>query len=268
MDPTSLVALATYLLTGAMAGLVAGLLGIGGGLVIVPALAILFAAQGLGGAMLMHFAVGTSLATISLTSVASFLAHHRRSSVHWRAFRSMAPGIVAGALGGAWIARQISSQSLGWAFGVFELLVAIQLLAGIRPAPHRALPGVSGLTLAGGVIGSISALLGIGGGTMTVPFLLWSRVDIRTAVGTAAVCGLPIAVAGAAGFAVSGLGAIEQPGLNTGFIYWPAVAGIVLASVPMAPLGARLAHHLRRETLQRVFALLLAFIGLKMIVGI
>ena len=259
-----------YLLTGVIAGLLAGLLGIGGGLVIVPALAALFARQGFAFETLMHFAIGTSLATIIFTSVSSLLAHHRRGSVHWRAVRSMAPGIVVGALGGAWLARQASSPELGVFFGVFEVLVAIQLVVGRQPAPHRVLPGTVGLGLAGGIIGAVSALLGIGGGTLTVPFLLWNRVDIRAAIGTAATCGLPIAIAGAAGFALSGLGGLgtgEAPGLNTGFIYWPAVAGVVSSSVLMAPVGARLAHRLPRRVLQRTFALLLAVIGIKMILG-
>ena len=133
--------------------------------------------------------------------------------------------------------------------------------------PGRALPGMVGLGLTGSVIGVVSAFLGIGGGSLTVPFLLWCRENIRMAVGTAATLGLPIAVAGTAGFIVSGLDSPEQSGFNSGFVYWPAVAGIVLTSVPLAPIGARLAHHLPRQTLQRVFALLLVIIGLKMILG-
>jgi len=251
-----------YLITGAIAGLLAGLLGIGGGLVIVPALAVLFRQQGFAGDTLMHFAIGTSLATIVVTSISSLLAHQRRGSVHWHAVRSLTPGIVLGALGGAWLARQISSPELGVVFGVFEVLVAGQLLAGRQPAPHRVLPGSAGLGAAGTVIGAVSALLGIGGGTLTVPYLLWNRIDIRTAVGTAAACGLPIAAAGAVGFALGGAGAGE---LSTGFIYWPAAVGIVATSVLLAPPGARLAHHLPRPVLQRIFALVLLVIGARMI---
>jgi hypothetical protein len=243
----------------------AGLLGIGGGLVIVPALAWLFTVQGFAADSLMHYAVGTSLATIVPTSISSLLAHHRRGSVHWAAVRYLTPGILVGALAGAWLAGYISSPGLGGLFGVFEILVALHLLAGTEPAPHRTLPDAGVMTLAGAVIGGVSALLGIGGGTLTVPFLLWNRVDIRHAVGTAAACGLPIALAGAAGFAAAGLHAAAQPGVNTGFLYWPAVAGIVLTSMLLAPLGARLAHRLPRTVLRRVFALLLALIGAKML---
>jgi uncharacterized membrane protein YfcA len=258
--------LLAYLGTGAVAGLLAGLLGIGGGLVIVPALAILFSSHGFGAANLMHFAVGTSLATIVATSVSSLLAHQRRGSVHWRAVRDLLPGILLGGLGGAWLARQVSSPGLGLCFGVFEILVALQLLFGATPPPHRGLPGAGVQGLAGAVIGAVSALLGIGGGTLTVPWLLWHRVDIRVAVGTAATIGLPIALAGAVGFALGGpQEAGASPGYSTGFIYWPAVCGIVLGSVPLAPAGARLAHYLPRPLLQRGFAVLLALIGLKMI---
>jgi uncharacterized membrane protein YfcA len=262
------VELLTYLLSGAVAGLMAGLLGIGGGLVIVPALAMLFARHGFSADMVMHYAVGTSLATIIPTSISSLLAHHRRGSVHWQVVRSMAPGILLGALASAWLARQTSSAGLELLFGVFVLLVAVQLLLGVKPASHRQLPGVVGLSVAGSMIGLLSGLLGIGGATMTVPFLLWHRADIRLAVGTAAAVGLPIAIAGATGFVLSGLDVPAQPGNNSGFVYWPAVASVALASVPMAPLGARLAHYLPLATLQRVFALLLVVIAVKMILGV
>lgn len=254
-----------YVLTGALAGLLAGLLGIGGGLIVVPVLAILLSSHGFAAASLMHFAVGTSLATIVATSVSSLLAHQRRGSVHWQAVRGLLPGILLGGLGGAWLARQISSPGLGLCFGLFEILVALQLLFGAGPPPQRSLPGTGLQGLAGGVIGAVSALLGIGGATLTVPWLLWHRVDIRMAVGTAATIGLPIALAGALGFAYGGMQAGERPDFSTGFIYWPAVIGIVLGSVPLAPAGAWLAHYLPRPTLRRGFAVLLILIGLKMI---
>jgi len=259
--------LLTYLLTGAVAGLLAGLLGVGGGLVIVPALAWLLAGHGVPGGHLMHLAVGSSLAAIIPTAVSSLLAHQRRGSVHWPAVRALLPGILAGALGGAWLARRVSSPGLALCFGVFEVLVALQLFFGIKPAAHRGLPGAAGMTVAGVIIGAVSALLGIGGGTLTTPFLLWNGIDIRRAVGTSATCGLPVALAGAAGFAWSGQTVMAGHAWSTGFVYWPAVAGIVLASVPLAPLGARLAHHLPRGVLQRAFALFLLLVGIKMLLA-
>jgi uncharacterized membrane protein YfcA len=259
--------LLTYLLTGAAAGLMAGLLGVGGGLIIVPALATLFVHQGFAPDTIMHYAVGTSLATIIPTSVSSLLAHHRRRSVDWLIVRGMTPSIVVGALGGARLAGYVSSPGLSLFFGVFVLLVALQLAFAYQPAAHRPNPGQAALGLAGVVIGLVSGLLGIGGGSLTVPFLLWNRVDIRLAVGTAATIGLPIAIAGTLGFIFSGLDAPAQPGYNSGFVYWPAAAVVALASVPVAPLGARLAHYLPQATLRRVFALLLVIIGVKMMLA-
>ena len=177
----------------------------------------------------------------------------------------MVPGILLGALASAWLAKQLSSTVMALVFGAFVLLFAVQLLLGAKPSPHRQLPGALGLGVAGSVIGLVSALLGIGGGSLTVLFLLWNRVDIRLAVGTAATIGLPVAIAGTAGFIINGLDVVFQPGYNSGFIYWPAAAAIVLVSVPMAPLGARLAHYLPRVALQRVFALVLLVIGARMV---
>ena len=260
--------LLAYLGTGAVAGLLAGLLGIGGGLVIVPALAALFSLHGFPADDLMHFAIGTSLATIVPTSIVSLLSHHRRGGVHWPAVRGLSPGIVLGALGGAWLAGQLTSPGLRLLFGGFELLVALQLLAGRQPAAHHSLPGAPGLGVAGGLIGAVSALLGIGGGTLTVPFLLWNGVDILRAVATAAACGLPVAIAGATAFAAGAAGSSGMAGgLHTGFIYWPAVAVILLASIPTAPLGARLAHTLPTGTLKRIFGILVLAMGIKLLVA-
>lgn len=257
-----------YLLTGVVAGLMAGLLGVGGGLIVVPALAWVFATKGYADATLMHFAVGTSLATIIPTSIASLLAHHRRGSVDWQVVKRLTPGIVAGALAGAWLAHVTSSKGLALFFGLFEIGVALQLVFGRQPDRHTTLPGPAGMTAAGGTIGTVSALLGIGGGTLTTPWLLWHGIDIRHAVGTSATCGLPIALAGAAGFAISGLQTDGQPGLNTGYLVWPATGAIVVTSVLLAPVGARLAHRLPRRRLQRFFALFLAVVGLRMLWGV
>lgn len=261
----------TYLITGVAAGLMAGLLGIGGGLIIVPVLAILFAAQGFDAVTLMHVAIGTSLATIVFTSISSMLSHHRHNAVLWQLVFAMAPGIVIGALAGSLLANFISSPGLARFFGVFEILVAAQFIFGHQPKEHRALAGRFMQSIAGGVIGLLSAILGIGGGTLTVPYLVWHRVDIRKAVGTAAACGLPIALAGAIGFCIAGSGSTTGAGAGqagfTGFIYWPAALAISATSVLFAPLGTRLAHTLPRGILRRVFALLLVLLGLKMLLG-
>lgn len=254
-----------YLATGAFAGLLAGLLGVGGGLIIVPILALSFAAQGVAGEVQMHLAIGTSLATIIFTSISSVTAHHRRGAVEWPVFHALTPGIVVGALLGALIARWLPTPSLRTLFGLFELFVALQMALNLKPASHRVLPGMLGMSSAGGVIGALSALVGIGGGTLTVPFLLWCNVTIQRAIATSAACGLPIAVAGAIGFVLSGWDNPHLPAASSGYLYWPALLGVVASSVLFAPLGAGLAHALPTAVLKRLFALLLLGLALRML---
>jgi uncharacterized membrane protein YfcA len=256
-----------YLLLGAFAGLVAGLLGVGGGLIIVPVLVFIFTGQGVAEHLIVHLAVGTSLATIVFTSISSVRAHHQHGAVLWQAFWQLTPGIVIGAWLGALLADVLASDQLRRFFGVFELLVAIQMTFNVKPRPHRQLPGRAGMVGAGSVIGAISAIVGIGGGTMTVPFLVWCNVAMRKAVATSSACGLPIAVAGATGFIVTGWNAVDLPAYSSGYVYWPAFIGIVIASILSAPLGARLAHRLPAAQLKRIFAVLLYILGLRMLLG-
>jgi hypothetical protein len=254
-----------YLLLGSVAGLLAGLLGVGGGLVIVPVLAWLFHAAGMSPEVVMHMAIGTSLATIVPTSLSSVWAHHRLGAVLWGAVARLAPGIVAGAALGAALADRLPGESLRLIFGLFELAVALQMGLNLRPAPHRVLPGRAGMWGAGSLIGLVSAVVGIGGGTMTVPYLQWCNVPMRQAVATSSACGLPIALAGTTGFIVAGWDAPALPAWSSGYLYWPAFAGIAVASVLLAPVGARLAHRLPTAVLKRFFALFLVFLGLRML---
>lgn len=256
-----------YLLLGAFAGLVAGLLGVGGGLIIVPVLVFIFTGQEMANHLIVHLAVGTSLATIVFTSISSVRAHHQHGAVLWPAFWQLTPGIVIGAWLGALFADVLASDQLRRFFGVFELLVAIQMTFNVKPRPHRQLPGRAGMVGAGSVIGAISAIVGIGGGTMTVPFLVWCNIAMRKAVATSSACGLPIAIAGATGFIVTGWNAVDLPVYSSGYVYWPAFIGIVIASVLSAPLGARLAHRLPAAQLKRIFAVLLYILGLRMLLG-
>lgn len=254
-----------YLLLGAFVGVVAGLFGVGGGLIIVPALLFIFHGSGMSATVVMHMAIGTSLATIMVTSLSSVRAHHQHGAVLWPAVIKLTPGIVAGTLLGAYIVNQLPNAALRIIFGVFELLVAAQMAFGIKASAHRQLPGWWGMSVTGAIIGKVSAIIGIGGGTLTVPFLVWCNTGIRQAVATSAACGLPIAVAGTAGFVVMGWNAPQLPAWSTGYIYWPAFAGIALASVLSAPLGARLAHSLPVAKLKLYFALLLVFLGVRML---
>ncbi len=262
-----LSALAIYLGVGVVAGILAGLLGVGGGLVIVPALVIAFSLQGMPETVMMHLAVGTSLATIVFTSIASIRAHHKRGAVLWPVFASLTPGIVLGALLGAAIAGLLPGDELRLLFGMFALSVALQMGLDLKPSPHRQLPGAPGMGLAGALIGTVSAVVGIGGGSMTVPFLTWCNIAVRQAVATSAACGLPIAVAGAAGFMVTGWQAADLPEYSSGYLYWPALLGITAASTLSAGLGARLAHSLPASTLKRVFAVFLLGIGLHLLLS-
>lgn len=265
MISLSLVTLFSYLLLGVVAGMTGGLLGLGGGIVIVPALLFLFIYQGLPGDILMHMAVATSLATIVFTSLSATWAHHRHGAVSWHVVRLLGPGIIIGAIAGALIADQLRSDSLQTAFGLFEILVALQIGFGIKPSAQRSLPDTTGMVASGSVIGTISSLLGIGGGTLTVPFLLWCNVNIRKAVATSSACGLPIAVAGTATMIITGWNYPRLPEGTTGYVYWPVVVMISIASVCAAPLGARLTHTLPVDILKRVFAIVLAGIGLRML---
>jgi len=254
-----------YLLLGAFVGVLAGLFGVGGGLVIVPVLVFIFKGQGVSAEVIMHLAIGTSLATIVITSISSVRAHHQHGAVLWAAFHRLTPGIVAGTLLGAYIVDHLPNDALRIIFGVFELLVAAQMGLGLKTAPHRQLPGWPGMSLAGIIIGKVSAIIGIGGGTLTVPFLVWCNVGMRQAVATSAACGLPIAIAGTAGFMLTGWNEPQLPAWSSGYIYWPAFAGIALASVLFAPLGATLAHTLPADKLKRYFAIFLAFLGVRML---
>ena len=255
-----------YLMLGAFAGTLAGLLGVGGGLVIVPVLAILFHAQGMNPAVIMQLAIATSLATIVFTSTSSLRAHHLRGAVRWDIFWRLTSGIVLGAGLGAMVVDVLSSATLRTIFGSFELLVAAQMGFGAKPNPRCQFKTRWGL-LVGLIIGSVSAIVGIGGGTLTVPFLVWCNVKIQQAVATAAACGLPIALAGSLAMVITGWSEPGLPEETLGYIYLPAFIGIVASSVLFAPLGARLAHRLPAEILKQIFSVFLALLGLAMLLG-
>lgn len=251
-----------------VAGTLAGLLGVGGGAVIIPILVLIFDANTkIPTASLMHLAIGTSLATIVITSISSVIAHHRRGTVRWIIVWQLTPGIIAGALLGALIANMLSSHILQIIFAIFLLLISVQLGFGIQPAPHHRLPNQLSMGLIGVIIGKMSTLVGIGGGSLTVPFLVWCNVPIHHAVATSAACGFPIAVSGTIGFVVTGWYISELPAWSSGYIYWPAFVAIAPTSLLFAPLGAKLAYTLSVSTLKKIFAIFLAGIGIKMLGG-
>lgn len=264
MPETFLFEIAIYIITGAFVGMVAGLLGIGGGLIVVPVLATTLP-YFVDSNQTVHIAIGTSLATILLTSLSAAYAHHQYGAVRWDVFRLLAVGVMLGAFIGGWVSQYFASNMLSIVFGVLEIMIAINMLLAIKPNPSRELSGVIGNTAAGTIIGNLSSIVGIGGGTLTTPYLVWNNVSMYQAVATASAVSLPVALAGTAGYILAGLQATSLPAYTTGYIYWPAFAGIAFVSMLTAPFGARLAHRLPVTALKRVFGMFLLLLASKMI---
>ncbi|WP_049723363.1 sulfite exporter TauE/SafE family protein [Gilvimarinus polysaccharolyticus] len=260
--------LLSYLALGAITGVFAGLLGVGGGGIMVPVLTMMFAAQGFNPEHKVHLALGTSMAAIVPTAIASARAHHLRGGVVWPAVRGLAPGVLLGTFAATFVASFLSGIPLAIFFAVFMSAVALYMMIGKPPHADRILPGPVGLGAVGSGIGGVSALVAIGGGSLTVPFLVWCNVPMARAVGTSAAVGLPIAAAGAAGYIVNGWGLSGLPSHTLGFVVWPAVLAMALMSFITAPLGARLAHRLPVATLKRVFAVVMVLLAVKMLHGV
>ncbi len=263
-----LTVIVIYLILGLAAGILSGLLGVGGGLVIVPMLVASLTWQKIPDQFIMHLALGTSMATIIFTSISSFMAHHRRGAVHWSIVQRVTPGILLGTFLGSCLATRLSGPLLRGFFVVFLYCVAIQMITSKKPKPSRQIPGNLGMFGVGNVIGGASSLVGIGGGTLSVPFMLWCNIPVHKAIGTSAAIGFPIAIAGTIGYIYNGIHTAGLPGYSLGYIYLPALAGIVSASVLTAPLGVRLAHSLPVPKLKRVFAVLLLVVATRMLISL
>jgi len=257
-----------YLAIGLAVGFFAGLLGIGGGAVMVPMLVLAFTAQGLPAEHLMHIALGTSMASIMFTSISSMRAHHAHGAVDWGIAQAMAPGILTGSFCAAVLAGFIPTRPLAVMFTGLVFYAATQVLFDLRPKGTRDLPGPAGLFAAGTFIGGVSSLLAAGGAFLCIPFLAWCDVPLRRAIGTASAVGLPIAIAGTAGYILQGLRAEGLPAATLGYVYLPALVLIVATSMLAAPLGARIAHRLPVRRLRIVFALLLYALAARMLAGL
>jgi uncharacterized membrane protein YfcA len=253
-----------YLLIGACAGFTAGLFGVGGGMIIVPILYWTFSQQGYDPQYIMHMALGTSLATIIVTSISSIMAHHKKAAVLWQAVRQLTIGLIVGSLFGAWIADLLPNHLLQLIIGLFALWVAYRMLhtAHVVVDSSKQLPALWQQTLAGTVIGTASAIFGIGGGSLTVPYLNRHGVVMQKAVATSAACGLPIAIAGAIGFMWFGSKTAQPIAGAIGYVHLYAFVGISLMSFVTAKLGAKVAHQLSAAKLKKCFALLLSTVGL------
>ncbi len=259
-----LVPVVIYACLGAVAGILAGLLGVGGGIVIVPMLSVTFAMQNLPHELIMHLALGTSMASIIFTSFSSAMAHNGRQSVLWNLVKIITPSIILGTFFGSFIASKIPTRYLQLFFALFLLVVAFQMFFGKNPKANRQLPDSLGISLFGAVIGIISSLVGIGGGTVSVPFMVFHNVELRKAIGTSSAIGIPIAVAGAAGYLINGLSNPDLPEYSLGYIYLPALFGLVLFSSLTSPVGAKLTHSLPVHRIKKCFAFLLLVVSIKM----
>ncbi len=257
------IALAIYLALGAVAGVLAGLLGIGGGLVLVAALIWVLPGQGVPAQHAVHVALATALASIVLTGLSSARAHHRRGSVLWPTAAWLVPGMLLGGWLGSLVATRLDGDWLRAFIAVYCYVAALQLgLDWPRARPERPdAPTGPGYTAAGGFIGALSALVGIGGGSMTVPLLVWRGVRPVRAVGTSSACGVAIALASAAGYAAHGPAPGSLPPGSWGYVFLPAAIGIAVASVLTAPLGTKVAHRISGLALRRVFAVFLLLVG-------
>lgn len=258
-----------FLLAGAFAGTCAGLFGVGGGLIIVPVLMAIFKAYGYPPDVITHLAVGTSLATIMVTSISSLRAHNARGGVRWDIWRHMSGGLVLGSLLGAYIADQLHGHILAILIAAMALVMGLKMLLAKKSNATNIgqLPPSPVQFGVGGLIGMASAIFGIGGGSFTVPFLSRFGLTMQQAVGTSAACGLPIAIAGAIGFAFFGRDVQGLPPEAIGFVHTTAFICISITSYMMAKLGAKIAHQLPAMTLKRAFGALLLLVGSKMMLN-
>ncbi|TCJ17207.1 sulfite exporter TauE/SafE family protein [Parasulfuritortus cantonensis] len=257
--------IASFLALGLVAGLLAGMLGIGGGVVIVPALIWIFQAEGMSGEIVPHLAIGTSLATIVFTSLSAIRAQQKRGAIDWSVVRLLAPATLLGGFASGYLAGYVPAATLKGLFATFLLFVGTQFILDWKPAAHWRLPGRAGLWSTGLGIGALSALLGIGGGNITVPFLHACNMELKRAIAISTALGFPIALFGAAGFLVTGLGNATLPAGSVGYVSLPALAAVAAVSMLTAPAGVRLSHALPVKKLKRIFGVLVLLISLRML---
>ena len=256
-----------YLAVGAFVGFFAGLLGIGGGAAMVPVLALIFAAKQFGSVHAVHLALGTAMATMLFTSISSVRAHHQHNAVNWPVVRRMAPGIVAGTFGGALLASVLDVRLLTVVFTTLIYYLSAQMLFGRKPRPGTMPQTIAGTSAAATGIGMISSLTATGGAALVVAYLVKRGARVHEAIGTAAGIGWPLAAAGTAGYVLTGWSETGLPEYSVGYVYLPALTGIVLASVLLAPLGARLAHRTPGPLLKKIFAIILFLLATKMLIS-
>lgn len=261
-----IILLVAYLLLGIFTGLMSGLLGVGGGLVVVPGLVWLFGYANFPPAYIMHFAVGTSLAAMIMTTLRAILAHRQYHIEFWPVFHRLAPGIVIGVIAGVVLGHYLHSHVLEIIFGISALAIALDMFFLRKINAQRHLPGVAGITIVSIILGALSGLLGIGGGTFVIPFLTYCNVTMRVAMVVSLVTGLTVSIVGTLVVMLTGgVGHFTLP-WSTGFVYWPAWICLVIGSLSFVPVGVALAYRLPVSVLQRFFALFLLFVGIRLLV--
>jgi uncharacterized membrane protein YfcA len=257
-----------YPVMGLFAGFFAGLLGIGGGMILVSLMVFAFNAQGFPDDRVMHLALGTSLATIVFTSIKSVHSHHKHGAVRWDIVRNAVAGLVIGTLAGSAVAETLRSRALAVLFTLFVVYSAVNMMLDLKPKPTRQLPGPVGLQFGAGLVGVASALVGAGGGFLSIPLMSFCNVPMRQCVATSSALGLPIAIAGTIGFLISGWDKDHLPAYSLGYLYLPALIGIVIGTFVTVPIGAKMAHTIPVPKLKKVFAVILAIMAVKMTVSL
>ena len=262
-----------YLLLGACTGLLAGMFGIGGGSILVPSLIFIFFGMGFDSSIIILMAIGTSLASIFFSAISSALSHHNKNSVEWSLVAPLSMGMIVGAVIGAGYAATLSNDNLKWIITIFLIVIGIEMISGFTQAlakKDKSIISVSKsiVPLHGSWIGFLSSIIGIGGGSFTTPLMIAGGYNIRKGIGTAAACGVPIAAAGAIGYMHYGETAnANLPIGAVGYVFWPAVISISLASIFTAKLGANISHSISEKTLKVSFGIFLIAVGILVIVN-
>lgn len=257
---------ALYMLIGSVAGILGGLLGIGGGIILIPALAWIFSKQGISYDLIMHIAAGTSLSSIIFIALSSAYGHAKRGSKIWSVYKKMVLGIIIGTIFGAIFGHFLPNRILEILFGIFVLFFSVRMIINIKQKPSRRLPNPFLLFLISFIIGTKSGILGIGGGAIIIPFLIYCNIPIRNVVAISASCSVTIAIIGCISYIIIGHYAINLPRLSVGYVYLPAFLGIIITAPIFAQIGAYLSHKLQVETLKKILGAILLLIAIKMLI--
>ena len=255
-----------FAVIGIAAGVTAGLLGVGGGIIMVPAVLFVLLSSGISESVAVHMSVGTSLSVIAVTGLSSAYGHWQRGSVNRSILFLLIPGLLVGAVLGGVVADAVSGTYLRRAFGIFVIVVGLKMLINTGLSFRRLKPSGWIVGGSGTVIGGVSAFFGVGGGILSVPWLQYIGIEMREAIGTSAACGVPIALAGALTFIVMGRGLDTGTSYSLGYVFWPASLMLGVFTIPFARIGVGIAHRVPQKSLKKVFGLLLLSVGCYLVI--